>query len=218
MYLLLKMLLDELNHKNFMCVLQGNRGSGKSVALKFLLTRSGGLYESYDLVLVWTTSANSRFFLEFLPPGSVAVGLNDDKLHRIMEAQTDDDDPPRLLMVFDDLCYDRNLCAKHPSIKKIAFEGRHYNISCILTTQLTSTGIGSNIYSNCDFFVFFRFPLQSHRKLLVDNVLSAYMEKDEADLLLKKLPRYSFCFMNLSGASDDLEESCQVFKVPACFV
>jgi hypothetical protein len=72
------------------------------------------------------------------------------------------------------ICDDFDLTSSHDSLNALHTRGRHYNITTILSAQITTKGISTSIRNNTNFL----FVRKLNAKTLTDNVFQMLLNKE----------------------------------------
>ena len=164
----------------------------------------------------------------------VYTGFYPGKIEKILEHQKDiknrGEDLQEVVIVLDDLltsirsqkCNDsgmmRSISKYDDTLLKLFTTGRHYKVTLILISQRIQL-IGLNFLTNCDIFVFFRFPLKRDRKVLIE-MLGQYASEKEIEDFVPHIPdQYQlFVFQMLESGALKLDNVVFKFRVPEKFV
>ena len=118
-----------------LCVLVGRRNSGKSTLCKDLCYHLQG---QIDLAVVISPTEEANLsFSKVVPPAFVFREPDEKHLERLMEFQRKhkkQGKPQNMLLIIDDAAWDRKFF-ESKTFKQLAFNGRHLNITVIVTIQ-----------------------------------------------------------------------------------
>ena len=135
--------------------LLGKTGTGKSY---FIRTFFFWIAQFVPYGWVFTHSKFNRFFQQFFPNNFIVANFDQDLLEFILELQKHRKNKrglnSHIVVVLDDMFSDVHI--RFTGIfRKLAMEGRHYNITTILTTQ-TMTTMATQVRENNHYTVLFR--------------------------------------------------------------
>jgi hypothetical protein len=156
--------IKRFNPKNMrdgcVAVMIARRGSGKSVLIKDIL-----FHKRHMSGIVFSgTEAGNGFFGEFVPSVFVYDEFNPDALQRLVDRQRklkkiDKADP--VFVVMDDCAFDRKFM-NSKLLREIAFNGRHYSICMILSSQW-AMDLPPSLRGNIDYVFILRDNLYRER-------------------------------------------------------
>lgn len=148
--------------ENKVSIFLGKRNSGKSFCVKDML------YYKKDIPIVRVISGTeraNRHYGNFIPPAFIEYTFSDDIITAFMKRQQDlrakstdmryQNMDRRAMLILDDLMFDKNSWVKNPNIKEIAMNGRHWDISFIITLQYC-LGIPPDLRTNVDYVFLFK--------------------------------------------------------------
>jgi hypothetical protein len=141
---------------NPLIILYGKRRSGKTTLLENLLKQ---IYNKYDLVIGITNTPSSKsIFEKYMSAKCIYPGLDDKKSRRMLKLIIDHqikNNTNKILLIMDDIIDVENKQHNTKTINYISVNGRHLNMSVIITTQHTSS-IEPIVRKNADLaFIFY---------------------------------------------------------------
>jgi Poxvirus A32 protein len=163
--------VNSLLRRSFCAVVCARRGSGKSFLLKDILYHLHNT--KYPRLCVYSgTDGASGFFADFCPGIFIHSPFSTESFTNIWQTQKQlimrdklgqlpPDTDTRLCVIMDDCSFDRKTLS-HPALKELFCNGRHYNVSLILTTQYC-VDIPPSLRSNVDFGFFFQDSVKMNR-------------------------------------------------------
>jgi hypothetical protein len=121
-------------------VLIGKRHSGKSMLMRNMVHE---LKDQYPTCVVFSGSdREDPMFSKFLPLSFVYDGLDTAALKRVLDAQQERVrvngllPSNRMLIVLDDVMEDANVINRDKTIKRLFFQGRHFNVTLVIALQV----------------------------------------------------------------------------------
>lgn len=200
---------------DFTMALYGKRRTGKTHILKALCFQ---MRRYFPLVIVFTKTKFNGDLLKMFPDACMFNDLDEGLLERLIEAQKErvkeakKGPQPwpncRMLLVLDDVLSDRKNPRYNEMLRKLFFEGRHFWISMIITSQ-DSKGLPPALKQNTD--ITFVLPMQARRdrETLADNVFPFLWNDKDAREFLDKIMRIKHLFLaivNCRGARPLIEQ------------
>jgi hypothetical protein len=156
------------------CVFVGKRNSGKSFCVKDML------YYQKNIPVVRVISGTERankHYSHFVPPVFINFEFTDDIINNFMKRQHTlmaksqeqryKNMDKRAILILDDLMFAKNSWVKNPRIKEIAMNGRHWDVSFIITLQYC-LGIPPDLRANVDYVFLFKENRASERRKLYE--------------------------------------------------
>lgn len=117
----------------------------------------------------------------------------------------------RGFIVLDDMLDDANAWKKDKTMKRIFFNGRHYNLFFILTMQYP-LGIGPELRSNIDYVFIFNEPSISNRKKIYEGYCSSIPTLDHFNNILDYCTQNHECLVVDTAATGDLDNKIFWYK------
>jgi DNA helicase HerA-like ATPase len=148
----IELLNIELN-KPFFMIIAGKSGSAKSHFLKFLM-REINTHNSFDYGIVRSNTAWENSF-DYIPKKYIYEEFNENIIKNLIKIQKDNLSKginKRAFIILDDCISEKEM--EQPIMKKLAIQGRHYNLTTIVTTQyihLIPPVLRANSHYNCFF-------------------------------------------------------------------
>lgn len=189
--------------------LYGKRRTGKTHFIKALCYQ---LRRYFPAVIVFTKTKFNGDLLKIFPDAYVFNDMDEATLERILEAQkkrvqqVKSGPQPwvnaRLLLVFDDVLSDRKNPRYNEMLRKMFFEGRHFWISMIITSQ-DSKGLPPALKQNTDLTIILPMQARRDRETISDNVLPFLWNDKDAREFLKQTMQLKHGFLavvNCRGA------------------
>jgi hypothetical protein len=133
-----------IKNPSFMWTIFGASGSGKSNMIRNLLINNHFLASVFDrthIFLFCPTSKLNCDFADIIPFENTFDGYQEAIVKQILSEQEDHITmygrkyTPNVLLIFDDLAYSGKLHNDKSLINKLAFNGRHYKVSTIVSSQ-----------------------------------------------------------------------------------
>lgn len=160
--------------ENKVCIFLGKRNSGKSFCVKDML------YYKRDTPVVRVISGTERankHYSHFVPPAFISYEFTDSVIDSFMKRQHTlmaksselryRNMDKRAILILDDLMFDKNSWVKNPKIKEIAMNGRHWDVSFIITLQYC-LGIPPDLRTNVDYVFLFKENRMNERRKLYE--------------------------------------------------
>lgn len=189
--------------------LYGKRRTGKTHFIKAMCYQ---MRRYYPLVVVFTKTKFNGDLLKLFPDAIMFNDLDEALLERLIEAQKErvkeakQGPQPwpncRMLLVLDDVLSDRKNPRYNEMLRKMFFEGRHFWISMIITSQ-DSKGLPPALKQNTDLTVVLPMQARRDRETLADNVFPfLWNDKDAREFLDKTMQlKHNFlAIVNCRGA------------------
>lgn len=162
---------------DFTVVLYGKRRTGKTHFIKAL---SYQFRRYFPTVIVFTKTKFNGDLLKIFPDAYIYNDMDEATLERILDAQkafvgnVKSGPQPwvnaRMLLVFDDVLSDKKNPRYNEMLRKMFFEGRHFWISMVITSQ-DSKGLPPGLKQNTDLSVILPMAARRDRETLADNTL-----------------------------------------------
>jgi len=162
-------------------ILYGPRRSGKSTFIRNICQR---IRPWYPNVIVFTTTKDSGEYFGFIPIDRVVDGLDEDLLMKLIlnqrmlkrrESRGEDLGNYELLIIIDD-CMSEKLRYKD-IFNKVFFNGRHYNITLIVTVQDVK-GVAPAATINADLAYSFALPDRRGRDTIREKFVD-YLDRNQ---------------------------------------
>jgi hypothetical protein len=163
--------VNALLRRAFCAVICAKRASGKSYLLKDLVFHLHNT--NYPRLCVYSgTDGASGFYADFIPGIFIHSPFTTESFSQIWQTQKqlimreklgqlDPGTDTRLCVIMDDCGFERKTLS-HPALKELFFNGRHFNVSLILTVQY-AVDLPPALRSNVDFGFFFQDSVKMNR-------------------------------------------------------
>ena len=211
--------------KNFTMVVIGHRGTGKSSLMRDILFHLHTMGFPRVVIFSGTEEANS-YFSKFVPKEYIHSGLDLEKLKSIMDAQKQivtscreaetklgkaSTVDTRLVIYLDDVMFKRR--ASHSEvITEIFLNGRHWNITLVLSTQYLML-LDIACRSNIDFLFTLREPIPKNRVKLHENFFGMFEKRqDFFNVLDQCTQNYECLVLDNTSPSMDVESCVMWYK------
>ena len=207
---------DEGTFLNPRIAMIAKSGSGKSWVVRDIM------YNIRDIpcgTVIAPTDRMTKFYNEFIPPAFThheyvesiipSVLSRQRKMlsqneERIKEGKKAVD--PRTFLIMDDCMSSKHLWLKDPNVLSIFNEGRHFQLTFILTMQY-SLGIQPELRSNFDFIFLLGEDMFSNRKRLYEHYAGMFPTKDIFDqVFLQVTENYGCMVINNRIRSTDIRK------------
>jgi len=199
-----------------MCVIASRR-SGKSVFCKYLLARKGGLLDTQDKIILFTTGVN-KDYNTLIKKENIITKYNSNIIKKIMKYQENRKQNkkkmPKITIILDDVITSKT--RYDATLEKIFFTGRHFNISLILVSQSFSC-ISPSFLRNSDYVCFFRFFIKQDREKII-SIMGMYCNQRDCEAILSKSEKHKIFILDMTSDSIDIKEKINCFKVPKKFI
>lgn len=187
----------------FLIYLSGARGSGKSTTLIELLLTPDLYLHKFDKIFVFSPSLDdvndgSLFDLLNLPKSQVFSKFTEKKLEAIIKHKKKHPDK-QYLIIFDDVIGDKEF-KNSDLMRTIAINGRHMNISAIVTSQKSTMG-STVIRTNADMTILYRpRSMNEIECLFKDSCINGISRKQFVRLIMNATDeKYSFLAINYTN-------------------
>ena len=201
----------ELKRESFICILSTRR-SGKSYLIANLIYNFMNNTDDNDRTdLLYLFSNTAKFEqngnYDFIDRRVIfkANPENVEKIvNRILEIQIQTNKKNHVLLVFDDI----DLSKKYEnSIERLATQGRHYNITTILSAQVATCAISPSIRNNISYLFFRKLNSETIKKQIYSMVITNSFESPEEfkHFVNENISDYQFMFYNNDADDKDLQ-------------
>lgn len=186
-YQLRKFDLDKL-WPGSVSVLIGKRGSGKSFLMRNIMYAHRNIPRG---IVVSGTENVNKFFGDFIPPSYIYTRFDSDKLASILDMQEQEikqngkRPSNHMFLILDDVLGEGANIWKDPSIRRIFFDGRHYNLTVFICIQY-SLVFPPSFRSNIDFCFIFSEVIHGNKKRLYEHFCGMFETYKEFDNVLKQ--------------------------------
>ena len=161
----------------------GKRNTGKSVLMKDILYH---MSRPDFVVAMAPTEDTLQMFREFVPPGCVFDGFDQERIDRLVAMQkelTGRGKRRSALVLLDDCLYEKGIL-KTNAMRSIFFNGRHDNISLIVCCQYMMD-IDVSLRTNVDYIFTMRENILMNRQKLHKYFFGQFERFDEFDRVMQ---------------------------------
>jgi hypothetical protein len=212
------------------CVFASMRRSGKTHLLNHVLYNMNKNPKfTWDCVFVFSATSIVQDSFKYVPKSFHWKQLENDVINSMLDKQQEVIDkwrkdgepkerqPPRILVILDDVIGDRKLYYAPPIIR-IFTEGRHSRVTIFLLSQKLTGAVPPKIRENADIMVFFRQPSYDYRRDIVNNYLVMQQDKKVAyeylDKVWDKPYKALIIYVSKSQHCRSLDEFCFSYLAP----
>jgi hypothetical protein len=206
----------ELNRESFILILSIRR-SGKSFLISQLIYNFMNASEENRTTHLYmfsnTAKIDQKGQYNFVDKKAI-FSANPENVERIVtrivEIQKETNKKNHILLVFDDI----DLSGKYSSsIEWLAVQGRHYNITVILSAQIATTAISPLIRNNYTYLFFRKLNKESIEKQIYGMIINNEFEtpKDFREFVSDNIHDYRFIFYD----NDSDEKQLSIIKAVA---
>lgn len=164
----------------------------------YIFTPTLYLDSSWDLVLEYTQKKHPKKYADIV----LFDEYDEDQIENIFSNQeeTEKSQRKRVLIILDDIA--DQLKSNNPLLKKVFFKGRHYGISCWISSQ-SYKSIPRSVRINSPGFIFLNIN-PNERNMIVQE-----LSRENKDVFLRKLDnclteKYSFIYLNMRSPLDKM--------------
>lgn len=165
----------------------GRRGSGKSFCAKDLL------YYHRDVPHIKVVNGSEHadpVYSQFVPPVCISSQFYPPAVDKFMQTHAerciDPDNKPRALILLDDMMYDTKQWANSSVTRNLFFNGRHYNMLCVVMLQ-SVLGIRPELRHQADYIFLFHCPSRKERmKIYEEYCQDFFSEFEEFETVMMK--------------------------------
>jgi hypothetical protein len=207
-----KINFEIISDKSSLTIISGMTGLGKSHLIRYLMFQNR---KDFDFGIVFCNTHFEDGSFDYVPKGFVHEEYDEEVLINLMETQKDllsKGISKRVFIIFDD-CLDPEQF-KSPILKKLPIMGRHYNISCIMSTQYPQL-IPSSFRENATNVFMFQSSHKNTLEALYENYAMEFDSfNDFKQYVLTKTGNYKFIYHNKTKNEGSIEKNFRVFKCP----
>jgi len=193
--------------KDKVCVTIGKRGSGKSTLVADLLW----YVRSIPLMICMSgTEEGNHYYRSIIPDSYIYGEFKPDVLEAGIKRQKGlmrkgIRKNAELGFLLDDLMYDKSMI-KHPLIRQIFMNGRHWKLFFMLTMQYMMD-MPPDLRANIDYLFIFRETTPANHKKLYDQFFGIFPNKDSfVDVLMQCTEDYSCLVLDNTSKSNKIED------------
>tara|TARA_E500000331_G_scaffold358560_1_gene426639 strand:- start:2021 stop:2863 length:843 start_codon:yes stop_codon:yes gene_type:complete len=204
-------------------VMSGRRGSGKSSALRDLLSHHRGIPIG---CAISPTEVANKSFGNFIPSMLIHDEYSPELLQKFMDRQTkiitklNDEKTksgfsnidPRAFMILDDCMYDSKAWVNDKNIRSLFFNGRHYKIFFILTTQYP-LGLPPAFRCNVDYTFIFKETILKNQQRIYEQYAGMFPSFDAFRQVLTEVCQdYACLVIDNKTQSSNLQDQIFWYK------
>lgn len=171
--------LDKISPHSVVLFL-GKRNSGKTCGVLDLLHSKRNV-NKIGIVMSKTDKFN-KDFENIMPPKTVFHSYRQDKVKSLIARQThvitNKLSPRDAFLVMDDVLSDGNIWKKDPQVEELFYNGRHYKLLFVLTSQCI-LGVPPNFRSNVDYVFLFRFIDKTEKDKIYNHYAGIFPTREE---------------------------------------
>ena len=194
------------------------RGSGKSELLRFLVMAEQ--HKFYKLFVISPTNITNGFY-SFVPKENIFNEWSDEWVESLLltlsninkNKKSQKDKPHNVLLILDDCCSNTKF-HNSKTFEKIFTTGRHFFLSCIITSQFI-THIPPSARVNCEFVLVSQLNNNNVQILADEYTLGNCTRKDFINIYKQSIPNHGFLLINNSSTkNNDINEIYGIMRVP----
>lgn len=184
----------------------GKRNTGKSCLVKDLLSYR----KDFKIGKVFSkTDHLSHFYDEFIPSSLISKGYSKEEILSILERQTkwikEKDKDPSMFLLLDDILSEKRVWSKDPNMEEILFNGRHYKLFMIITSQ-DIMGLPPSLRQNLDYIFILKNNNISEREKIYKYYAGMFDNKHLFyNALDKATENYGALVIDTTGQSNELK-------------
>ena len=204
-------------------IMIAKRGSGKSWIAKAII----GKFASIPVgIIISPTEKDNPFFSSFFPDTFIFYKYESKILKKLLlrqklilkKARQKKEEgiviDPRALVVMDDCLASKGTWAKDPSVSELLFNGRHRQITYILTMQYP-LGITPELRSNFDYVFLLAEDITSNLKRIYDHYAGMFPDFNSFRQVFRQLTEnYGAMVIKNRGARSNLFDKIAFYKAP----
>ena len=214
----------EKSEINFTCLnkcisLCAMRASGKSEMLRYLVMAEHHKFQK--IFVISPTNITNGFYNDFIPKENIFSEWNNEWIEKLLEIlknlnknkKSQTDSPKNVLLILDDCCSNTKF-HNNKIFERIFTTGRHYFLSCIITSQFI-THIPPSARTNCDFILVSNLNNNNVQILANEYTLGNCTRKQFIEIYKKAIPDHGFLLINNSSTqNNNIDEIYGQMKVP----
>jgi hypothetical protein len=209
--------------RNPSIIMIAKRGSGKSWVTKAII------YKHADIpvgVIISPTEKDNPFFVDFFPDTFIFYKYESKILKKILIRQKlilkkarekrlqGKFIDPRAIIVMDDCFASRGTWAKDPLVSELLFNGRHRQLTYILTMQYP-LGISPDLRSNFDYIFLLAEDYTSNLKRLYEHYAGMFPDFNSFRQIFRQLTEdYGAMVINNRGSRTNLFDKISFYRAP----
>ena len=195
------------------------RSSGKSEMLRYLVMAEK--HKFHKIFVISPTNITNGFYNGFIEKQNIRSNWTDEWVNKLLEIlqnlnknkKCQNDLPKNVLLILDDCCSNTKF-HNSKTFEKIFTTGRHYFLSCIITSQyLTHIPPSSRVNSN---FILAGSLNNNNIQILADEyTLVNCSRKEFIEIYKKATPNHGFLLINNSSTkNNNINEIYGIMRVP----
>ena len=194
------------------------RGSGKSEMLRYLVMAEQ--HKFHKIFVISPTNVTNGFY-NFIQKENIFSEWSNEWVEKLLEIlqnlnknkKSQLDKPKNVLLVLDDCCSNTRF-HNSKTFEKIFTTGRHYFLSCIITTQYI-THIPPSARVNSNFILVSSLNNNNIQILANEYTLGDCTRKEFIEMYKKAIPDHGFLLINNSSTThNNIDEIYGVMRVP----
>ena len=198
------------------------RGSGKSELLRFLVMAEQ--HKFYKLFVISPTNITNGFY-SFVPKENIFNEWSDEWVESLLltlsninkNKKSQKDKPHNVLLILDDCCSNTKF-HNSKTFEKIFTTGRHFFLSCIITSQFI-THIPPSARVNCEFILVSQLNNNNIQILADEYTLGNCTRKEFINIYKQSIPNHGFLLINNSSTKDNnIDQIYGIMRVPKEFL
>ena len=195
------------------------RGSGKSEMLRYLVMAEQQKF--HKIFCISPTNITNSFFNDFIPKENIYNEWSDEWVEKLLEIlkkinknkKCQKDNPNNVLLILDDCCSNTKFHSSK-TFEKIFTIGRHYFLSCIITSQYI-THIPPSARTNCDYILVSTLNNNNVQILADEYTLGDCSKKEFIEIYKQSIKDHGFLLINNSSTkNNNNDEIYGVMRVP----
>ena len=195
------------------------RGSGKSEMLRFLVMAEQ--HKFFKIFVISPTNITNGFYNDFIPPQNIFNEWSDEWIESLLLAlkninknkQSQKDNPKNVLLILDDCCSNTKF-HNSKTFEKIFTIGRHFFLSCIITSKYI-THIPPSSRVNCEFILVSQLNNNNIQILSDEYTLGNCSKKQFIAIYKETIKDHGFLLINNSSTkNNDINEIYGMMRVP----
>ena len=194
------------------------RGSGKSEMLRYIVMAEQDKF--YKIFVISPTHATNNFY-NFIPKENIFSEWSDEWIESLLLAlkninknkQSQKDNPKNVLLILDDCCSNTKF-HNSKTFEKIFTIGRHFFLSCIITSQFIHH-IPPSSRVNCEFILVSNLNNNNIQILADEYVLGNCSKKQFIAIYKETIKDHGFLLINNSSTkNNNIDEIYGQLRVP----
>ena len=195
------------------------RGSGKSEMLRYIV-----MAEQNKFLKIFVNSPTNitNCFYDFIPKENIFSEWSNEWVGQLLKIlanlnenkKSQKDSPKNVLLILDDCCSSNVKFHYSKTFEKLFTTGRHFFISCIVTSQYI-THIPPSARTNCEYILVSNLNKNNVQLLADEYTLGNCTRKEFIQIYKKAIPDHGFLLINNSSTkNNNIDEIYGVMRVP----